>query len=406
MHRCTAIDRVRNARPRLRRPSRRLVAAHLLTGLAAMVPLTGHTQSSITLYGQVDTGINYRTSAGADPATGKAASAVSLVSGNEFTSRWGMYGVEDIGAGTKITFRLESGFNAATGSGNFALPFPNDTNSLFDRSANVGVVSPVGTVLFGRVWSPLYDAMMTSDATGFSNFASLSSAMLQNSSNLNPKLGLPGAAAGVNSAVNGGLMYLWVNNAIKVSIPANTYGFSGSALYSFGGTAGDVQNKSTWSANLNWTNGTLGLVSGYFSAKDPTGLTDNTWLQAFTVGATYVIGSTRTGLNYTKFRNPTTGANQNWYYVSESWYVTPAFALSGDWMHVQDLRKSSAGGDIYKVGMNYFLSKSSTLYADVGYANNKSQGILGAGINSSPLTNPATIGHNQLAIGAGLRKWF
>ncbi|CAL8475625.1 porin [Caballeronia sp. S22] len=391
-------------RARSKYPSRARMLSRLLTGILATAPVAAAAQSSVTLYGLIDTGINYRTSAGIT-SSGKPGSALVLASGNDFTSRWGLLGYEELGGGMKAIFQLENGFSAVTGAGNFSVPFPNDTNSLFDRMAIVGIKSPLGTVRLGRNYSPFYEGVVAGD-TAISNFGSMSLVVMSNSSNVNPKLGPAGEISGINSRVNGGLMYAWVNNSVKYTIPDNTYGFSGSALYSFGGTAGSIQNKSTWSANLDWTNGTLGLISGYFDAKDPSGLTNNPWLRAYALGITYVFGSVKTGFEFSKFRNPTTGANQNFYYVSTSWQTTPFLSFVADYTHLQDLQNSSAGSNVYRVGTTYFLSKSSSIYADIGYADNKSQGVLPGGEGATPLLTPGLIGRNQLAIAAGIRKLF
>jgi predicted porin len=378
----------------------------VLVGLTSVAAGSVHAQSSVTLYGVMDVGLNFRTAAGSG-SDGKSASALQLASGNELTSRWGLLGNEDLGDGLALTFKLESGFNAATGSGNFSVPFPADTGALFDRSAVVGITSTRwGKVLLGRNWSPFFDGISAGDATGYLNFGSLANATFQNSSNLNPALGLSGAASGQYSAANGGLMYTWVNNSVKYMLPDNTYGLTGGLLYSFGGTAGSLSNKSAMSANLNWTNGTLGFASGFFSARDPSGLTNNIWLRALTIGATYVLGPVKLGFNFAKFQNPTTGANQNYYYTGAAWQATPTWRFTADWLHLQDLKNSAAGADLYKAGVAYLMSKRSTLYFDVAFSGNKAQGMLGAGSNTSLLTSPATVGHNQLAIGTGLRTLF
>lgn len=360
-----------------------------------------YAQSSITLYGAMDMGVNYRTAAGA--SGGKPASAWNLGS-NEITNRWGLLGSEDIGGGVKVTFRIESGFNPSNGTGNFSVPYPADNGSLFDRGATVGIVSKYGSLLFGRNWSPLIDAFSVSDTTGYMNFGSLSNATFQNSSNINPALGPSAIATGQNSPINGGLLYTWVNNSAKYMLPDNF--FSGGALYSLGGTPGSFQSKSAVAGNLNWTNGQLGLQSAYFDQNDPSGLTDKPWLRAWTVGVTYTIGQVKSGFTFVKYRNPTTGANQNYYYVSSSWQATPALRLTGDWMHLQDRHNTRAGADLYKIGANYFLSKRSALYVDVAYSDNRPEGTLGAGANISLLTSPATIGHNQLAVAAGVKTYF
>jgi predicted porin len=391
---------------RRRRVARRATLCASLVGLASVTAGTARAESSVTLYGVMDVGLNFRTAAGAG-SDGKAASALQLASGNELTSRWGLLGTEDLGGGLALTFKLESGFNAATGTGNFSVPFPADTGALFDRSAVVGVTSSRwGKLLLGRNWSPFFDGISAGDATGYMNFGSLANATFQNSSNLNPALGLAGAASGQNSAANGGLLYTWVNNSIKYMLPDNTLGLSGGLLYSFGGTAGSLSNKSAMSANLNWTNGTAGFASGFFSARDPSGLTNNPWLRAFTIGATYVIGTVKVGVDFVKFQNPTTGANQNYYYGGAAWQATPEWRFTADWLHLQDLKNSAAGADLYKVGAGYSLSKRTTLYLDVAFSDNKAKGMLGAGSNTSILTSPATVGHNQLAIGTGVRTLF
>ena len=384
--------------------ARRATISAGLVGLTSAFIGTAHAQTSVTLYGVMDVGLNYRTAAGA--SDGKAASALSLASGNELTSRWGLLGSEDIGGGMKITFKLESGFSPTTGGGNFGVPFPNDTNALFDRGAVIGVTSAWGKVLLGRNWSPFFDGISAGDVTGFMNFGSMANSVFQNSSNVNPKLGLAGIVSGANSPTNGGLLYTWVNNSVKYMLPDNTYGFSGGALYSFGGTAGSFSNKATRSANLNWTNGSLGFTSGYFDANDPTGATCDPWLRAYSLGVSYSIGPVKTGFDFAKYRNPTTGADQNYYYLGTAWQITPSWRMSADWMHLQDLQTSAAGADLYKAGVQYFLSTRTTLYTDVAYSKNKAQGMLGAGSDTSVLTSPATIGHNQLAIGAGIRTLF
>jgi predicted porin len=66
-------------------------------------------QTSITLYGVIDEGINYTSNAGDK-------SAYQLESGYAQGSRWGLKGSEDLGSGLKAIFDLENGFDASTGA--------------------------------------------------------------------------------------------------------------------------------------------------------------------------------------------------------------------------------------------------------------------------------------------------
>lgn len=67
--------------------------------LSAGVASAVHAQSSVTLYGIVDSGILYKTHAAAG-----GGSAWSVASGIDSTSRWGLIGREDLGGGLKALF--------------------------------------------------------------------------------------------------------------------------------------------------------------------------------------------------------------------------------------------------------------------------------------------------------------
>ena len=82
-----------------------LAAALMSAGVVA------HAQSSVTLYGRLDAGIEYMTGVpnGAN-GTARPPPARPLrraESGDWGTSLWGMKGVEDIGGGNKVLFQLE-----------------------------------------------------------------------------------------------------------------------------------------------------------------------------------------------------------------------------------------------------------------------------------------------------------
>ncbi|HEV7390011.1 MAG TPA: porin, partial [Burkholderiales bacterium] len=82
-----------------------------------------HAQSSVTLYGIVDAGIEYVNHASDDGG------AARLVSGGKNTSRFGFKGSEELGGGLKAIFQLESGINIANGQ------LDDGPNALFDRRA-------------------------------------------------------------------------------------------------------------------------------------------------------------------------------------------------------------------------------------------------------------------------------
>ena len=160
-----------------------IAAAALLTSLGASA------QSSVTLYGLADLSITH--------VTGYAGGAVTaLSSGHLEGSRWGLKGEEDLGGGYKALFTLESRIEMDNGtlgnrplSGNqlpdrLTVGLPpavataltnvaigpslgvNLNNAAFDRQAWLGLVTPVGGFLFGRQYTPAFEALATFDIMG------------------------------------------------------------------------------------------------------------------------------------------------------------------------------------------------------------------------------------------------
>ncbi|NKJ48197.1 hypothetical protein CIC12_15910 [Burkholderia sp. SG-MS1] len=91
-------------------------------------------QSSVTLYGRVDTSIELMNFG--------PSHAVRMGSGDIFAMQFGLKGAEDLGGGYRAIFKLENGFNSATGAlGN--------NGALFGREAWVGLTGPFGIMQAG-----------------------------------------------------------------------------------------------------------------------------------------------------------------------------------------------------------------------------------------------------------------
>lgn len=150
-----------------------------------------------TIYGIVDAGLNRVTGL-------KGGSQTQLASGIMDGSRLGFTGGEDMGGGWKAIFALESRFEINNGtlgsrpSSGLQVPdrlanadllgLPaalqpavtavasgiaqsqlgvNLRNSIFDRKAYVGLVTPVGAVLLGRQYTPAFEVFATFDNMKF-----------------------------------------------------------------------------------------------------------------------------------------------------------------------------------------------------------------------------------------------
>ena len=104
-------------------------------------------QSSVTMYGQVNTGYEYSKT---DITTSSGVKTTTKTTGFQNdrvnTSRLGFKGEEALGNGLSATFALEMGFNSADGK--FA-------DSAFNRKATVGLKGAFGEVRIGKDSTPM-----------------------------------------------------------------------------------------------------------------------------------------------------------------------------------------------------------------------------------------------------------
>ena len=145
-----------------------------LIALAALAATSAFAQSSVTLYGRAEAGVDigYRvTTTGTATSFGVVAGVVGPVTtgptgsttdkpafritdGNsqgQGSSRFGFRGTEDLGGGLKANFVMEAGVNLDDGSsGNGGINNAGAANNFFARSAWVGLSGGFGEVRLGR----------------------------------------------------------------------------------------------------------------------------------------------------------------------------------------------------------------------------------------------------------------
>jgi predicted porin len=172
-----------------------------LAGCGLVLSSFAHAQSSVTLWGQVDSGLTYISNK-------KGADTIGTASGIGAPTRWGINGHEDLGGGYAALFSLESGFNVNTGA-----LIKGSTNTLFDRQAYVGVATPYGTLTLGRQ-SDLMDDIAIRYSNAFWN------------RNLYAY-----HAGNLDSLTNG----YQIENAVKYRSP-DFYGLHAGGMYGFSGS--------------------------------------------------------------------------------------------------------------------------------------------------------------------------
>ena len=115
-----------------------LLAAALALGFTGVA----QAETSVTLYGIIDTGIGYTEFD--NDRTGVSADRTGLHDGVQQGNRWGLRGSEDLGNGLRAIFQLESGFTLSNGRSA-------QGGRLFGREASIGLQSDAwGTLKFGR----------------------------------------------------------------------------------------------------------------------------------------------------------------------------------------------------------------------------------------------------------------
>ena len=116
-----------------------------LAATAALLTVAGAAAAAdVTLYGIVDEGLIYNHTRTTDGNTSSSTNSFSERSGLFAPSRWGMKGSEELGNGLTVGFKLESGFNADTGT-------LGQNNRLFGRESMVYLSGSFGKLAAGRM---------------------------------------------------------------------------------------------------------------------------------------------------------------------------------------------------------------------------------------------------------------
>ena len=109
-------------------------------------------ESSVSLYGEIDTGYQFskealRIDPNGGPSIRTKTQNAGLVSGVLSESRWGLQGEEELGNGLSAVFNVEAGFDSASGA--------SENGFGFSRRAVVGVKGDFGSVVAGLDRTPL-----------------------------------------------------------------------------------------------------------------------------------------------------------------------------------------------------------------------------------------------------------
>jgi len=326
--------------------------------LGAAASTNGFAQSSITLYGDLDAALLY-TSRSLDSTTGANAGRQFALTDTGMTpTNFGMTGTEDLGGGLHAKFKLESGFNITDGA------FGHSNGNFFGRQAWVGLDGGFGETKIGLQFSPFVLAVLGSDPRNISHFGAA----------LIPYVD--------NVLVTG----LFNPNAISYTSPT-IGGLTGSAMFGFGGKAGDFQAGRQYSGSLTYTNGGFMLNAALYDGNGGTSPTPVSSAVAFvgrTIGTAYTFGPVTGKASFTSYKVAGSFSN-NVYSAGLDYRVTPALDLNTGAWYTTDRNDSHNHSLLAAVGADYSLSKRTGLYAQVGVVNNHGAMNTGLGITGGAL---------------------
>lgn len=343
----------------------------LLT-LAALGALAGNANatSGVNLYGLVDTTIRFSTH---ENAAGD--SKYQMSDGVLTGSRWGMYGIEDLGGSYQALFVLESGFAPDTGNSL-------QGNRLFGRKAYVGLQGDFGTVTLGRQFTVIHEAIAANDAMALAN------------------LGLVGFQGG---NYTGGVRQ---DNMVKYTGVFG--GLTVSAQHAFGEVAGSFARSSSTGGSLFYAAGPFKVGGGYQVIRNTTTYfvpTPNSDQKTWTVGGTYKAGPATLFLNYADSR--VDGAD----YHDQTVDVGINYAFNQAWSLIaltnfDHLKHANTSGNrvTASVMLDYAFSKRTDVYLESDFTKlNGAWRTLGAQPN---FTTPFFGQSTRLGVMAGLRHKF
>ncbi len=372
-----------------------------------------HAQSSVTLYGIIDTSITYVNHAdGAKNQWSISNSNAGDLSG----TRWGLKGTEDLGNGLAAIFQLENGFDPGNGR-------LQQGNREFGRQAFVGLQSnQFGTVTLGRQYDPSVDLVQGITADNY--FGSIFST--------------PGDVDNYDNSFR-------INNSIKYLSP--TYaGFQVEAMYAFGGVAGQTGAGQTWSVGAAYNNGPIGVAASYLVVDNTNTLTagkrtawggtsdgpfDTVNAGASTVNAAYQtaksINIARVAAQYTlgqftfgaSYSNAQYKADGYSLFATEkyntgnafvTYQLTPALLLGLGYTYTAGSGDTKDHYNQVSAGADYNLSKRTDVYLVGAYQKASGTQRNVDGTTSSAVASIGSYGYNgtssQTLVSLGLRHKF
>jgi predicted porin len=395
---------------------KRTILATLLAGLASIA----QAQSSVTIYGRLDNGLQYESGL-------PHGHTYSAESGDFGQSEFGVKGAEDLGGGTHAIFQLEMGIDTQNGSyGN---------GSLFGRAATVGLSNQTfGTFKMGNLGA---------------------GEIQQDSFDVDPQL----MQAFAISTLVRGRNWSQAGNGLEYTSPTfgglsikGQYDLTNSYTWN-AGSPGSAPGQLGTSTGLGSAQGRSGGIKAQYNAsifelqaiydeiRDQNGQFSNVYLasRSALAGGNVTLGPVKLYAGYQHLSAPN-ASNAGYYgtatptalpggtslptavdheFAGAAWQFSPAASVTAAVYHA-NANNGNGNATMYTLAGQYNLSRRTFLYSEVGYIHNSSTSNIGLGdgysdpyganANNDPATANSTTnpnyGHGQVGVFAGIMTNF
>ncbi|MBS7349681.1 MAG: porin [Comamonas sp.] len=375
-----------------------------LTAVAAGVALCSNAMaqqgSSVTIYGLLDTGVEYVNNVGANK---KGLSRLPTAS-NSAPSRLGFRGSEDLGNGLSAIFTLEMGIDPGDGT-------MGQGGRAFGRQAFVGLKGDFGTITLGRIYTMTFWSGIHADTLGGGIYGTGSiDSYIPNARADN--------AIGYMYDRNGwglGATYSFGRDTVKAGPPTGSGTPAGTNCA--GEAAGDSKACREWSVMVKYNAPTWGValandrIHGSDAGNVFGGLnTSSSTHNRLILNGWVKLGETKVGAGVNRHTVKEAGLFGSPARRGHMWYlgaqhpITPQFDLAAQWVGMRFSGVSGYNTDLLALRGTYKLSKRTSTFAQIGYiknGDNSAVQVSGGTPGSSPVA-----GVNQTAVNVGIRHVF
>ena len=369
-------------------PLARAARAAVVVAAMAVAPVALAQTPGVTLFGIIDTGVEYVTDVG---SAGQGLWRVPTQTGT-VASRVGVRGSENLGGGLRAEFVIENGFAPDMGTAA-------QGGRLFGRQAWVGLSGPWGTVSLGRQYTMLFWSLLDADLLGPNMYSSgsldsyIPNARADNAIAYRGKFG--GLTLGATwsfgrDAVNAGPSPGGTNCAGET--PGNARQCRGwSALAKFDAAAGGV------ALAIDELRGGPGAFAGLTSAdKVDRRISANGYVN---------FGNTRVAGGLVRRSNdgaPAARRSDLWY-AGVSHKLTPAITLEGQGYRL-DYAANNDAALLFAARVQYAFSRRTSSYVTVGTIDN--DGSLALSVSGGAPGSSPVAGGSQQGVMVGVRHAF